>query len=295
VRNNHSRLPRDSADALISSWRERRPDLDFSPLAVILRLARVRRHISAELETVFNEYGLGSANFSMLTTVERLGDRRGVSQRRLMDDLGLTSGTVSVRMDRLVMAGLVHRKPDPRSKRNTLITLTKRGREVLERALPAHLANERRILSALTQEEQDVLVELLRKLLVEFEGSRPPTDRPGWLGLSLAPAHVAIAMRESVGLPPVPGLLVRAVDEDGPAASAGIGTGDVLIAAPKRKLRSIVDLYAAIDDAGASGLRLRLLRGSDEHRVTVALGDGRPVDGALSPTPGRSARGEHIV
>ena len=53
-----------------------------------------------------------------------------------------------------------------------LITLTARGRELFERVVPAHLANERRLLSGLTEPEQQVLASLLRKLLVEFEGSR---------------------------------------------------------------------------------------------------------------------------
>ena len=80
------------------------------------------------------------------------------------------------------------------------------------------------MLSALSAAEQEQLAALLRKLLVEFEGSQ----RALGLGLTLAPAHVTMALRSSVGLPPVPGLLVRAVDEDGPAAAAGLRTGDVL-------------------------------------------------------------------
>jgi len=59
----------------------------------------------------------------------------------LIDELGLTSGTISVRIDRLVEEGLVDRRVDPESRRNTLITLTERGREVVERVVPAYLAN----------------------------------------------------------------------------------------------------------------------------------------------------------
>ena len=145
-----------------------------------------------------------------------------MSQSRLMDELGLTSGTISVRIARLVEEGLVDSQPDPESKRNTIITLTERGRELFERVFPAHLANERRLLSALSKEEEQLLVSLLRKLLVEFEGSQTPQDGPPRLGLSLAPAHVAVTMRESVGLAPVAALLVRAVEDSGPAAKAGV-------------------------------------------------------------------------
>jgi hypothetical protein len=82
--------------------------------------------------------------------------------------------------------------------------------------VPAHLANERRLLSALDDEQLDALAGLLRKLLVEFEGSRRPADATLALGLTLAPAHVTAALREAVGLPVVVGLLVRAVGTAAP-------------------------------------------------------------------------------
>ena len=271
----------DSVDALLASWHEQRPELDFSPVAVVSRLGRVRGHIDRELQDVFAAHGLGPASFGALVTLVRIGDAGGVSQRRLMDELGLTSGTISVRIDRLVEAGLVTRRPDPDSKRNTLIALTERGEDLVERVIPAHLENERRLLSALSAAEQEQLAGLLRKLLVEFEGSQ----RALGLGLTLAPAHVTMALRSSVGLPPVPGLLVRAVDEDGPAAAAGLRTGDVLTNAGGGALRSVEALHAAAE-TGAP-LALRVVRGVEELDVTV------PLAGAAPDVPVRAARGEH--
>lgn len=286
--------PRDSVDALLESWHTRRPDLDFSPISVIARLARVRAHIDADLDALFAAHGLTGPSFAVLVTLARVDDGGGVSQRRLMEELGLTSGTISVRMDRLVSEGLVDRRPDPASARNTLISLTEHGRELFERVVPAHLANERRLLSGLSDQQLDGLAALLRKLLVEFEGSRPPAEATHVLGLTLAPAHVAAALREAVGLPGVVGLLVRAVADGGPAEAAGLRTGDVLAAAGKRDLRSVADLYAAIDDIAKDGqLRLRLIRGADELRATLRLGSPDRTDGARATTVGRRPSGEH--
>jgi DNA-binding MarR family transcriptional regulator len=152
-----SSTPRDSVDALLSSWAERRSDLDFSPVAIVARLGRIRSHMDAEIEGVLAAHALTAPGFAVLVTLARVDDGGGVSQRRLMDELGLTSGTVSVRMDRLVADGLVGRRPDPTSARTTLISLTERGRELFERVVPAHLANERRLLGALSTEELDTL------------------------------------------------------------------------------------------------------------------------------------------
>jgi DNA-binding MarR family transcriptional regulator len=277
---------------LLRSWQARRPELDFTPVGVISRLARVRGHIDHDMAELFAAHGLSAPDFGVLVTLARIGDDGRVSQRLLMDELGLTSGTMSVRIERLVEAGLVDRQSDPTSKRNTVITLTNEGRELFERVVPAHLANERRLLAALDDDEERALAALLRKLLVEFEGSRPPVGASLGLGLTLAPAHLAIRMCESVGLPPVPRLLVRAVHEDGAAARAGIRTGDVLLSAGKRELRAIACLYVAIDDAAGTGqLVLTLLRGVDQHRVTIDLGEALRRDGTLVVT----ARGDHKI
>lgn len=250
---------RDSVDALVEDWHGKRPDLDFEPLHVISRLGRLRTYIDAELARVFDAYGLGAATFGVLVTLARLEEEGDVSQRRLMDELNLTSGTISVRMDRLVAEGLVQREPDPDDRRNVRITLTGKGRDLFERVAPEHLANERRLLAPLTAEEEHQLAQLLRKLLLEFEGTCA-AERA--LGLVLAPARETIEAREAVGLPPVAGLLVRAVAEDSPAAEAGLRPGDILTG-----VRAVAELY----DVAPGTVPLDVLRGTSKRRVTLAL------------------------
>jgi DNA-binding MarR family transcriptional regulator len=287
----HSCTPRDSVDRLIASWRRVRPDLDILPVGIVERLGRVRGYIDVELERLFEQYHLSDPDFSVLVTLARLNEPGGVPQRRLMDELHLTSGTISVRIDRLTDQGLVLRRPDANDKRNTRISLTQPGRALFERVAPAHLENERRLLSSLSVAEANLLASLLRKLLVEYEGSAATEDATIRLGLTLAPAHVAVAMRRAVGLSPVPGLLVQAVTEGGPAALAGIQEGDVLVRSGSRDLRSVSALCAAIEAASRRGtLRLRTLRGSDERLAVVSLRLG-----SVQAWSNQVRRGVHLV
>lgn len=264
--------PRDSVDRLLEGWARARPDLDLSPVAVIARLGRLRRIIDSELEATFAEHGLNGADFEALVTLRRLDQPDGVSQRQLMRELNLTSGTVSVRVERLSDQGLVTRSPDRRDRRNSLVRLTDKGQALFDRVTPAHVNTENRLLAALGSQQREQLVTLLRQLLVSFEGSAGDGELPR-LGLTLTPAHITIAMRRAVGLPEVVGLLVRHVQDGSRAQRARIQTGDVLVRAADRELRSVASLYAALQERAAAGeVTITIVRGVDtELRVAVDL------------------------
>lgn len=88
------------------------------------------------------------------------------------------------------------------------------------------------------------------------------------LGIAVAPPHVARRLRRSVGLPERDGLLVRGVDEDGPAAAAGIREGDLVVAIDGRP---VVDADGLLDAlaAGAAPYRVTIVRGAEESELEV--------------------------
>jgi serine protease Do len=90
------------------------------------------------------------------------------------------------------------------------------------------------------------------------------------LGVALAPPEVAAKLRASVGLPPRDGLLVRGVEADGPAATAGIAEGDLLTAVGDTPLVSIEALHDALGAAGET-LSLTVVRGTEERTVVVTF------------------------
>ncbi len=284
--------PRDSTDALIGAWAQRRPDLDFESVSVLTRLLKLRGYLDTGLQSLFRDHGLTTPDFNGLVTLARVGGAEGVSQQRLASELALTPGTVSVRIDRLVSQGLAERRPDPASKRSTLVALTPAGRDLFERIIAAHLANEDRLLAALSAPERQQLTGLLRKLLVEFEGSQPPAGAKR-VGLVLTPAHLTISMRTAVGLPPVPGLLVRSVESGSPASRATLRPGDVLIAAGPHQLDSIASLYAAAHDAGPGPLQLTVLRGTSQAQLTLDLPAALNGPAAHTTPPGSPP--EHTI
>jgi S1-C subfamily serine protease len=97
------------------------------------------------------------------------------------------------------------------------------------------------------------------------------TARPR-LGVAVAPPRVARRMRRAVGLSEREGLLVRAVEEDSPAAASGLARGDLIVAAGGRPADSVDALHAGLDGL-EPGARLRLVavRGEDEREVEVEV------------------------
>src|SRR6266508_2860727 len=61
--------------------------------------------------------------------------------------------------------------------------------------------------------------------------ARGEAAAPHRLGVAIAPPRVARRLRSAVGLPERDGLLVRAVEDGGPAAGAGVQKGDLIVAA----------------------------------------------------------------
>ena len=111
--------------------------------------------------------------------------------------------------------------------------------------------------------------DLRRRLDVLATGDAPETPR---LGVGLAPADVARRLRASVGLPERDGLLVRVVEDDSPAARAGIQQGDLLVTAGGRTLLTPDDLYDVLDTVDDDGtLEVGLVRGAEESTVQVSF------------------------
>jgi DNA-binding MarR family transcriptional regulator len=155
---------RDGVDEILEQWARERPDLDVSPLAVIGRISRLARELERRLEIVYREQGLEGDWYDVLATLRRAGPPYTLRPSELTQTLMLTSSGTTKRLDRLERAGLIARTPDPKDRRGVLITLTDAGRELHDRAIGAHLANERALLSGLTEDEREQLAALLRRL-----------------------------------------------------------------------------------------------------------------------------------
>jgi len=162
-------MQKDHVDKILEQWKRERPELDSSPVAVIGRISRIAGHLEKRLQDNYSRFDLNGGEFDVLASLRRAGAPHQLTPTELYNSLMITSGTMTARLDRLEKAGLIIREPNPVDRRGTLVTLTSRGLELMNRAYPEHLAHEESLLAALSSRERDTLARLLRKLLLSCE------------------------------------------------------------------------------------------------------------------------------
>lgn len=155
----------DRIDKITKQWQRERPDLDVSPMGLIGRLGNITLHLSREMEKVFSQFGLNTSSFDVLATLRRAGDPYTLSPGEMLSTLMVTSGTMTNRIDQLEKAGWVIRKVNPEDGRGFLVSLTPEGLELINQVIEAHVENQKRLVSGLSQEEQQTLNQLLKVFL----------------------------------------------------------------------------------------------------------------------------------
>ena len=152
----------DEVDKITAAWQRERPDVDVSPLQVLSRVMRLARHLDRARREAFSAHQLDSWEFDVLSALRRAGTPYSLSAGQLGTETGVTSGTMTNRIDRLEDRGLVRREPDPVDRRGVRVFLTDAGRSAVDNALSDLMQREHTILSHLGAHQQRELADLLR-------------------------------------------------------------------------------------------------------------------------------------
>ncbi len=158
-------MDKDHVDVIIEQWNKERPDLDPSCMAVLGRLKRLDKVVTAKLEKLFSEFGLNFGEFDVLATLLRSGEPYTLTPNQLLKTVMLTSGAMTNRLDKLEGKNFIQRQPDPNDRRGVYISLTPYSLEIINQAVTKHVSNGDKILSSLSSQEQETLALLLKKLL----------------------------------------------------------------------------------------------------------------------------------
>lgn len=110
-----------------------------------------------------------SITLPQMHTLEILGQQKNpLRMKELAAKMGITTGTLTVNVDRLEKQGLVARIPHETDRRSILVALTEAGQALHEEHHAHHLHLTRDLQAALSPEEarhmQDILTKLIQAL-----------------------------------------------------------------------------------------------------------------------------------
>lgn len=164
----------DAVDAILDQWKRERPDLDASPMGPIGRLNRCAALLAPRLNAAFVRFDLSMWEFDVLATLRRSGAPYCLSPTELFSALMVTSGTMTHRLKRLEMRGLVERVANEQDARSLLVQLSSKGMALIDDAVDAHVENERAMLSGLSADTLAALDANLSLLLQSLESQADP-------------------------------------------------------------------------------------------------------------------------
>ena len=99
-----------------------------------------------------------------LHTLDAIGPYEARAMSETAIRLGITTGTLTVAVDRLVRKGYVERNRDTKDRRVVRIHLTRRGKLAFRMHGKFHTLLVRRIMEPLDAERQEILAEMIRNI-----------------------------------------------------------------------------------------------------------------------------------
>jgi MarR family 2-MHQ and catechol resistance regulon transcriptional repressor len=133
-----------------------------SGVHVFLVLWKAARAVQAYAEKSVTDLEMCGSDFAVL---EALLHKGPLPVNEIGKKVLLTSGSITVAVDRLEQKGLVERRAHGTDRRARIVHLTREGRRLISRAYSGHAADmERLAYASLTTAERATLIRLLKKI-----------------------------------------------------------------------------------------------------------------------------------
>src|SRR5213083_1920856 len=139
-----------------------------SGVHVFLVLWKAARAVQAYAEESVSQLEMCGSNFAVL---EALLHKGPLPVNEIGKKVLLTSGSITVAVDRLEKRGLVERRAHGTDRRARIVHLTREGRKLITHAYAQHAADLEQLMSAsLTTTERETLIRLLKQIGYEAAG-----------------------------------------------------------------------------------------------------------------------------
>ncbi|EKO3549007.1 MarR family transcriptional regulator [Vibrio fluvialis] len=107
-------------------------------------------------------------SLAQIHTLEVLGSHGAMRMKELANRLSITTGTLTVQVEKLVQAGLIERQSLEGDRRSIVVDLTDQGQSVYREHNALHIALTQDLTSHFTEQQHQALVQMLTQMNKEF-------------------------------------------------------------------------------------------------------------------------------
>lgn len=134
---------------------------EWRNLKLLVTFSRCYASVNKRIYPYMKNQGVTEAQFSVL---ELLYHRGEFTIKEVIEKTFSSGGTMTVIINNLEKEGLVIKKRSEKDRRVFIIKISQKGTELMEEVFDKHLENLKKAFGVLTEAEQMIMIELLKKL-----------------------------------------------------------------------------------------------------------------------------------
>ena len=145
---------------MVNTTNEMLPADATSPACINLQMMRSSHYILKTYDEAYRPFGVRATQMPVLGAVAR---RQPVTIREIAEELESERSVMSRKLQVMEKSGWVKEDPETSGKEKTFV-LTEEGKGLIQKILPVRMEVQQRLMSALTEEELNLLLTLCNKL-----------------------------------------------------------------------------------------------------------------------------------
>ncbi len=130
-------------------------------LKLFIVLSRAQKAINETTNSFFQKNGINPTDFGVLELLYHKGRQ---PLQKIGNKILLASGSITYVVDKLEKRGLVTRISCPTDRRITYAEISEQGTQFMDEIFPQHERNLHELMGALSNDEKEAAIELLKKL-----------------------------------------------------------------------------------------------------------------------------------
>lgn len=130
-------------------------------LDLFIVLSRAFKSVMDHAERDIRRYNLNPTEFAVLELLYHKGSH---PLQQIGDKILLASGSITYVVDKLEQKGFLERHPCPKDRRITYAIISEQGKEMFDHIFPEHVKAIKKAVEGLTEPEQEIATQLLKKL-----------------------------------------------------------------------------------------------------------------------------------